>query len=74
VSALLACQAAVVVRDGHELQAFVERCLARPDEARQLGERAQQLVREQQGATQRTVELLEQLIGDKPAGRTARAA
>ncbi|MCU0958533.1 MAG: 3-deoxy-D-manno-octulosonic acid transferase [Pirellulaceae bacterium] len=62
VTQLLDRHAAVVVRDQHELAAFVHRCLAAPDEARELGRRAQQLVLAQQGATQRTVDLLAPLV------------
>ncbi len=59
VAALLARDAAVVVADRAELTAFVRRCLDSPGWAADLGRRAQQHVREQLGATERTVELLE---------------
>jgi 3-deoxy-D-manno-octulosonic-acid transferase len=62
VAQLLARQGAVVVHDQHELAAFVHRCLTRPDEARELGLRARQLVVEQQGATLRTIRLLAPLV------------
>lgn len=58
VAALLQRQAAVVVRDGGELEAFVRRCLEDPTTAGELGRRAQALVAEQLGATQRTLDLL----------------
>jgi 3-deoxy-D-manno-octulosonic-acid transferase len=63
VAAMLAHDAAVVVHDGHELTAFVRRCLAEPAYADALGRRAADLVRRQLGATARTVELLEALSG-----------
>lgn len=63
---LLTHKAAVVVRDGAELEAFVERCLVDRTFAEDLGHRAQQLVREQQGAADRTLVLLESLGGAGP--------
>ena len=63
VAQLLTAKGAVVVGDRDELEQFVRRALADPDWARQLGDRAQQLVLSGQGATARTVDLLEPLIG-----------
>lgn len=62
VSALLAADAAVVVKDGAELEAFVRRCLAQPVLANELGRRAQAVVRQQRGATDRTVALIRDLL------------
>ena len=62
VGMLLARQAAVVVHSGEELTAFVRRCLEDPAWAAQLGRRAQALVLEQQGATQRTLDHLSMLV------------
>lgn len=62
VAMLLARQAAVVVHNLEELIGFVRRCLEEPAWAKQLGQRAQALVREQQGATERTFQLLCQLM------------
>jgi 3-deoxy-D-manno-octulosonic-acid transferase len=62
VAAMLARDAAVVVHDGREMTGFVRRCLEDPDFRRQLGGRAQQLVKEQLGATTRTFFLLESLV------------
>jgi 3-deoxy-D-manno-octulosonic-acid transferase len=72
VSLLLAHEAAVVVRDGSELEAFVRRCLSDPPYAAELGRRAQQLVVENQGAADRTVVLLEGLLPE--VARAHRAA
>jgi len=58
VASLLACDAAVVVANRDELTAFVRRCLEDRNWAEQLGRRAQEHVRRQLGATERTVELL----------------
>ncbi len=64
VGLLLAADAAVVVQDGAELTAFVERCLRDRDFAAELGARAQRVVLSQLGATSRTVVLLESLLPD----------
>jgi 3-deoxy-D-manno-octulosonic-acid transferase len=65
VATMLANDAALVVADGEELAQFVRRCLAEPEYAAALGSRAQALVLGQQGATERTWELLSGLV-DKP--------
>ena len=62
VSAMLAHDAAVVVRDGEELTAFVRRCLEQPDYAAEIGRRAQAFVQSQIGATERTLRLLRTLL------------
>jgi 3-deoxy-D-manno-octulosonic-acid transferase len=62
VTAMLARDAAVVIHDGDEMTSFVRRCLVEPSFCRQLGDRAQQLVKEQLGATTRTAALLESLL------------
>jgi len=64
VQLLLGKQAAIVVKNEEELKSFVARCLTEPAFADQLGQRAIQLVREQQGATDRTVALLESLAAN----------
>jgi 3-deoxy-D-manno-octulosonic-acid transferase len=67
VELLLKREAGIVVRTRADLETFVHRCLADPPFAENLGSRAQQLVIEQQGAADRTVQLLHALI-EKPAG------
>lgn len=62
VAAMLDRQAAVVVRSGEELNAFVRRSLEDPAYAAELGRRAKLLVTEQLGATGRTVDRLERLL------------
>jgi 3-deoxy-D-manno-octulosonic-acid transferase len=62
VQMLLANKASVVVRDPNELSAFVRRCLANPDFAKQLGQRAKSLVQKQQGATKETLSLLQHFL------------
>lgn len=74
VGQLLAAQGAEVVEDAHELEAFVRRALAEPAWAAELGQRAQQLVASQQGATRRTVGLLRSLSRRQAKGVNRRAA
>jgi 3-deoxy-D-manno-octulosonic-acid transferase len=62
VELLVGRNAAVVVRGGDELTAFVRQCLREPSVAQRLGERASALVREQLGATAATLELLHPLV------------
>ncbi|HWB00117.1 MAG TPA: 3-deoxy-D-manno-octulosonic acid transferase [Pirellulales bacterium] len=63
VAALLKHDAAHVVTDGDQLTAFVERCLQSPEFARAAGSRAKALVATQLGATARTLDQLDALIG-----------
>jgi 3-deoxy-D-manno-octulosonic-acid transferase len=65
VALLLDRQAAQVVQDGDQLQAFVRRCLEDPAFADQLGQRARQLVHEQLGAADRTQRRLEALLATR---------
>ncbi len=60
VSLLLEAQAAKVVQDGTQLQQFVAQCLANPDQTAAIGQRAQNLVLSQQGAADKTVEIIVQ--------------
>ena len=67
VAQLLAVDGAVVVQDQDALRRFVRRALEDPHWAQQLGDRARKLVLSQQGATQRTVDLLVKLMESHPA-------
>lgn len=58
VSLLLEAEAAVVIRNGEEMAAFVQRALEDAEFAAQLGQRSRDLVRRHLGATRRTVDLL----------------
>jgi 3-deoxy-D-manno-octulosonic-acid transferase len=71
VSLMLDRKAAVVVRDQQQLEAFARRCLTDLAYANDLGQRAQQLVLEQQGAADRTVRLLDGLLAEASARRAA---
>ncbi|HAY80673.1 MAG TPA: 3-deoxy-D-manno-octulosonic acid transferase [Planctomycetaceae bacterium] len=62
VSHMLAADAAVVVHDQADLTAFVARCLGDADFQQDLGLRAQRLVQQNLGATDKTVALLEPLM------------
>ncbi len=75
VATLLANDAAVVVQNADELEAFLRRCLGDPSYSATLGARAQELVQGQLGATRRTLELIESLFScEKNARRSARDA
>ena len=74
VALLLAADAAVVVRDAAEFESFVGRALVDPTSAAALGERARLVVAGQLGATRRTVELLEGVLGAKAGLRRRWAA
>ena len=52
----------LVVRDQHELQSALLRLLADPVERKQLGERALEVLKANQGATERTLAELEKLL------------
>lgn len=71
VAELLARDAAEVVRDGAELTAAVRRLLSEPDLATGRARRAREFVEMQQGATQRTVELIDAVWPGESAARHA---
>ncbi len=64
---LLRSHAAVVVENGQELTAFVERCLTDAEFSHRLGRNAQQLVETQRGATARTMDCLNRLLAGPQA-------
>jgi 3-deoxy-D-manno-octulosonic-acid transferase len=71
VTALVEADAAVVVRSAAELEDFVRRSLEEPAWAAALGANAQMLVQSQLGATERTLRLLESLLPEASAQRSA---
>lgn len=73
-AALLAADAAEVVRDGAELTAFVRRMLVDPAAAARLGRNAQTFVRGQLGATARAADLIETLLDAPPRRSSKRPA
>jgi 3-deoxy-D-manno-octulosonic-acid transferase len=66
VAMLMECEGAVIVQNGDELLSFVRQCLEEPEFAARLGDNARELVLRQQGAADRTCELLGTLIGTEP--------
>jgi 3-deoxy-D-manno-octulosonic-acid transferase len=64
-------RAALQVSDAVELEESLERLLSDPAERQQLGEAAQRYVQEQQGATERTLDLLDELLGKRATRRQA---
>ncbi len=73
VQLLLEREAAEVVADGAALTRFVERALRDPVYRDLLGSRAAHLVRQQQGATQRTVDWIDGVLAaDRGAGELPR--
>jgi 3-deoxy-D-manno-octulosonic-acid transferase len=61
--------AAIQISDGEDLERVMQRLLSNSQERQRLGRAAQQLVRSQQGATERTLDCLDQLLlraGDTP--------
>jgi len=68
VERLLLANAALQIQDGEELEAVVRRLLADSEERQRLGEAARRLVLDQQGATGRTMEVLEKIMHPSPLG------
>ena len=64
VQRLLEREAAQVVESEHDLFQFVSQSIESPGGAAEMGQRAQDLVRMQQGATDRTLRGMEQLLGE----------
>jgi 3-deoxy-D-manno-octulosonic-acid transferase len=71
VNLLLQAQAALQVPDAAELEAVICRLLANPGERARLGEAARALVLKQQGATERTIDLLDRLLPKAARGQAA---
>jgi 3-deoxy-D-manno-octulosonic-acid transferase len=71
VNLLLQGQAALQVRDAADLETVIRRLLADPSERACLGEAACALVLKQQGATERTIDLLDRLLPKAAHGQAA---
>jgi 3-deoxy-D-manno-octulosonic-acid transferase len=65
VARLLAAKAAIQVNDAAALEATVRRLLGDASERERLGTAAREFVRRQQGATERTMDLLDRLLARK---------
>lgn len=71
VTRLVEANGAIQVADAAELEAAVTRLLTDADERRLLGSAAQQFVLSQQGATERTLDVLDQVLTTRPKQRRA---
>ena len=74
VRLLLGCGGAQVVHNGSELTAFVRDCLENTAAAAEMGHRAQQLVKAQHGASDRTIQSLRAVLTLPTEGREGAAA
>ena len=62
VDALLADDGAILVGDERELLQTMQKCLAEPDYARAIANRGREVIRKNQGATERSLEQIEKLL------------
>ena len=68
---LIEAGGAIMVKDAAELEAKMLELLADPARCREMGEKAKALVQAQQGATERTMEAIDHILGTSLlAGRT----
>jgi 3-deoxy-D-manno-octulosonic-acid transferase len=74
VELLLSHEAAKVVADAEELTLAIRHWLLHPEEAAAFGQRAQRLVLSQQGATRKTVKLLEAIAEERRSQPMQKAA
>jgi 3-deoxy-D-manno-octulosonic-acid transferase len=72
VAQLLADDAAVVVENGEQMHAFVQRCLVDGQFMESIGERAQRVVERSRGATDMTAKLLIDQLPDARRGEPQR--
>jgi 3-deoxy-D-manno-octulosonic-acid transferase len=62
VESLLASNGAIVVNDGEELLAAMQKCLLEPDYARQIARNGQDDIKRNQGATANNIEYIQKLL------------
>ena len=62
VDALLAGKGAVRVADRYQLSDVLQKCLNEPDYAKQIAANGQQIIKKNQGATQKTIDQIEKLL------------
>jgi len=65
VDALLADEGAIQVKDADELFKAVKKCLADKDIAQKIARNGREVIRKNQGATQRTIEKIKKLLPNK---------
>lgn len=70
VEALLAQRGAIQVADGDALLRTVRKCLAEPDHAGEVGKRGRQVIKDNQGATARTIRHIAGLLEAERPGAT----
>jgi 3-deoxy-D-manno-octulosonic-acid transferase len=63
VDALLQGQGAIQVTDGEDLRRMMEKCLSEPAYAEKIARSGQTVIRQNQGATARTMEALRKVLG-----------
>jgi 3-deoxy-D-manno-octulosonic-acid transferase len=71
VNRLLEAEAAVQIHDATELEKAMDRLIREPAERQRLGKAARQLVLSQQGATERTLDCLDELFTQVPSHHQA---
>ena len=69
VEALLAGRGALLVRDGDELLATLQKCLREPDYAQTVARQGRQVIVDNQGATAKTVEHIADLLMSPPSAQ-----
>ncbi|UCG58155.1 MAG: 3-deoxy-D-manno-octulosonic acid transferase [Phycisphaerales bacterium] len=63
VDALLAAEGAILVRDAGHLLATMKKCLSEPDFTAKIAENGREVIKNNQGATARTIEQIARLLG-----------
>jgi 3-deoxy-D-manno-octulosonic-acid transferase len=59
---LLAAQGAIMVKDRQDLFETMQKCLSEPDFTREIARNGQNVIRKNQGATQKTIDQIERLL------------
>ena len=62
VDALLAGQGAIVVKDGQDLFATMQKCLLEPDFTQKIAQNGQEVIRKNQGATIKTIDQIAKFL------------
>jgi 3-deoxy-D-manno-octulosonic-acid transferase len=61
--ALLAAQGGIMVKDKQELLQVMERCLSEPDFTKKIAKNGREVIKKNQGATQKTIDAIIKLLG-----------
>jgi len=62
VDALIKNQGAIIVKDQEELLAAMQKCLNKPDYALKIAKNGREVIRKNQGATQKTIEQISKIL------------